>query len=201
MRQPSGKVKRFAVITIVIILLVIGVAYLQHLRKSESDQRQSDQATVNSRTPIVTQTTENVGAITTTKTHDGPIFKYLSMPKDEILSELGNSYKIIPTGAEGACEGYYYENLGLTFIFDTDKSVDWIDCDESVNIEGAREGMNFEQIQKLLGTAKIEETFIETPEFKAYEITYVKENAIICFLSMNKDGNNSDLYLRNNKPR
>ena len=120
------------------------------------------------------------------------IIKYLYLSKDELLKELGNNYEIVDTGAEGVLKGYYYKDLGITITFsDENKSVFWIDCDEKVDINGARAGMNFAEIQAILGKAAIEETWEETPTNKAYAIMYTIGKCNVTFKSFQKDGSNS----------
>jgi hypothetical protein len=55
--------------------------------------------------------------------------------------------------------------------------------------------MNFAQIQEKLGEVKIEDTWVETPEHKAYEISYTIDNCVYNFMSFKKDGSNSYLTM------
>jgi len=123
------------------------------------------------------------------------LFSYISLTKDEVIKKLGKKYKIESTGAEGLVEGFYYPDLGITFAFENeDNKVSRIDCNEKVEINGAKSGMNLKQIQQKLGTAKILESYIETPDNKCYDLRYIINNTSIEFTSMQKDG--SDSFLR-----
>lgn len=123
------------------------------------------------------------------------LLSLFKLKKDDILIKLGNTYKLVPAGAEGSYDGYWYKELGITIAFDADDSIAFIDCDKNVNIDGARAGMNFRQIQEKLGKSEVKETWIETPENKAYEITYTKDNCTISFVSAEKDGTDCNLSL------
>lgn len=113
--------------------------------------------------------------------------------QDDLLAKLGDGYEIVPSGSEGAYEGYYYKDLGLTFIFN--HKLLWIDCDNNVDIHGARPGMTFEEIMKVLGDTEIEDTFIEIPENKAYEISYDFDGFTLYCESVKNDGSGSWFYI------
>ncbi len=82
---------------------------------------------------------------------------------------------------------------------DTYDYLDWIDCDDTVDINGARAGMNFNQIQKILGKRKISKTWVETPENVAYEIEYKFEKCIVFFRSYHNDGRDSEAFIMSDK--
>ncbi len=127
-------------------------------------------------------------------TYSDPEIKEMFLAlQDELLAKLGDGYEIVPSGSEGTYEGYYYKELGLTFIFN--HKLLWIDCDDNIDIRGARPGMTFEEIMKVLGDAEIEDTFIEIPENKAYEIRYDLDGFTLCCESVNKDGSGSWFYM------
>lgn len=122
---------------------------------------------------------------------------FMSLTKSEILNKLGKSYEIVPAGAEGLEEGYYYKALGLTFTFDeSSNNVSEILCEDTVSINGAKAGMNFKQIQEKLGKTQVKDTWVEVPENKAYEIVYSIDNCMVKFLSFSKDGSKSVLHIR-----
>lgn len=37
------------------------------------------------------------------------------MPREEIIQKLGPDYAVEPAGPEGALDGYFYEDLGMSF--------------------------------------------------------------------------------------
>jgi hypothetical protein len=90
---------------------------------------------------------------------------------------------------------FFYKKLGITIIFDDSDNVDFVHCNKKIDINGARAGMNFLQIQEKLGKTHVKETWVETEHNKAYEIEYECENLIISFLSFKKDGTNSKLTI------
>ncbi|MEW6173316.1 MAG: hypothetical protein AB1510_09675 [Bacillota bacterium] len=116
----------------------------------------------------------------------------IGMNKDGVIYELGSDYEIVQTGAEGAYEGYNFKAYGMTFVFeDADDKIAWIECDGTVDIKGAKAGMNFAQVQEKLGKTKINDTWYETPENKAYELVYVIKNCRVEFVSSKEDGSDS----------
>lgn len=133
------------------------------------------------------------------KTDFNDVIQYLNMSKKIIFEKLGTNYKIVETGAEGVITGYYYKGLGITFTFSDTGSVSWIECNEKVDINGTKAGMNFEQIQRILGKTTIVESWVETPENKAYIIRYKISSAIVFFTSYNKDGRNSSVHVVRDK--
>ncbi len=123
------------------------------------------------------------------------LLSLFKLKKPDILTKLGDTYDIVLAGAEDSYDGYRYKGLGIVIAFDADDTIAFIDCDENVNIDGAKTGMNFAQIQEKLGMSKVKETWIETPEHKAYEITYTMGDCIISFMSQEKDGTDCGLSL------
>jgi hypothetical protein len=114
------------------------------------------------------------------------------LKKDEVLDKFGNDFVIVPEGGEGTEEGYMYEQFGLTFVFEgADNHIAWVSCSEKVDINGARTGMNFKQIQDKLGVAEINDTFIEIPEYRAFEINYRIGDCIVNFFSQDEEGKNA----------
>ncbi len=138
----------------------------------------------------------------TEKINDGilsDIERYLLMTKSQLIEELGDGYEEIETGAEGLIIAYYYKELGLTFSFSDDNEVVNVDCDKTVNINGARARMNFSQIQAVLGKRKIErytvQTFESEEEEVYYEISYSIGNCLVYFRSFSEDGSDSEVFV------
>ncbi len=113
--------------------------------------------------------------------------------KDKVLKELGDNYKIVGAGVEGSEEGYFYEDYGITIIFDEADKVYSIYCSPKVSIGGTHAEMNFEQVQKILGKAEIEDAWVETPENKAFSLSYKINDCTVNFLSYYEDGKESML--------
>lgn len=122
------------------------------------------------------------------------VMRCLSLTKDEVLAAYGHNFEIVRTGSEGEQEGYYYKNLGITFVYRADGEVMRIECKKSITINGAKAGMTFAQIKEKLGDAPIKQGFIEA-YFKIYILEYEVDNARIAFSSFNADGTNSRLII------
>lgn len=110
------------------------------------------------------------------------ISEFINLKKLDIISGLGGKYKIIGIGAEASFEGYAFENKDIAINFENDE-VNFITCGDKVDIHGANVNMNFEEIQKILGKTKVEETWYEDKSNKAYEIKYEIGNCKVVFLS------------------
>ncbi len=121
------------------------------------------------------------------------LFWILSMSKDMVSDVYGTEFEIIRSGAEGAQDGYYYKQRGISIIFTDDGNVGYVDCNENVDIDGATAGMSFIQIKEKLGEAKIEENWMETPDNKIYQLKYEMNGHTLIFESDNKEGNESRL--------
>lgn len=166
------------------------------------DQTNTPAVTIGTQTPEIALFTPT-NAPTATPTPNIPsvskkvkkILGYFDLKKPDLLKNLGKNYEKVATGAEGSYEGYFYKDSGITIVFEDDGSVAFIQCDETVNFNGAKAGMKFAEIKKKLGAAKIQETWIETPDHKAYELNYVIEHRKINFLSSEKEGNNSTVTI------
>lgn len=140
---------------------------------------------------------ENLIITTTPKA----LFSYLRFSKKEMISKLGKNYEIIANDNGGfKSTGYYYRKYGLTFEFieGEENFVSLIVCDETVDINGAKAKMNFEQIQKYLGKGYVFEAIdgrIPGEELKTYELLYKIYNQIIRFSSPYEDGKDSTLTI------
>ena len=142
---------------------------------------------------------EGIDTDTLTSLTKPELIGLVELTKDEIISKLGKKYKVILTGAENSFEGYYYESLGITIVFEYDGSVAFIECNEKVVIDGAHEGMNFSQIKEKLGEAKITETFYGIEENKGYKVEYIVGDCVLKFYSYSLDGSNSSLKIFKNR--
>lgn len=128
------------------------------------------------------------------------IFTLVHSNKDMVIQKLGNDFEIVNAGGDDPIEGYRYKDLGLTFAFDEpdSKEVSLIKCDNNIEIRGVRGGMTFSQIQNKLGKAPVYDTFISSPEYKAYEINYKIDNGIVEFFSRYEDGKESTMTIYKN---
>lgn len=129
------------------------------------------------------------------------LISYLEFNKKEMISELGKDYEIITIDHRAfKSTGYYYPKYGLTFEFEDEEGnyVSRIICDETVDINGAKAKMNFEQIQQYLGKGYVHEVIDERipgKELKSYELIYKIYDTIIRFDSPYEDGKDSMLII------
>lgn len=113
----------------------------------------------------------------------------LDLTKRDVEERVGKDYEVVGTGAEGACDGYYYRRLGITVSFGAEQEeVNWIDCDETFDIKGVHAGMDFMQIREVLGEGKPDETWMETPDYPVYMVEYEIGNLRVTFWSYSKEG-------------
>lgn len=113
------------------------------------------------------------------------IFDVLNLKKVEAIDQLGDDYYIDGIGAEGLMHGYYYDNKGIALAFVPDydlyyeedpDTIQWIQCDNKIDINGARFGMTFNEIQAILGDTEVidfdvEYMIIYSIEYQIGELT------------------------------
>ena len=93
---------------------------------------------------------------------------------EEAISILGDKYEEELTGDGLMC--YLFKDVGLNLIFEsyntaqTEIKVYTITFDESYSLYGCKSGMSFDQVKKKLGDVETVETFVETPDHKAYTL-------------------------------
>ena len=113
---------------------------------------------------------------------------YFAMPKDQLIATLGPGYEVAPAGPEGVCDGYFYEELGLTFAFYPDEDeLEMIDCDEPFKLNGVGAGNLFAEITAALGDNEIQETWIELPEYTAFMLEYQWGEIVYVFIAFDAD--------------
>lgn len=116
------------------------------------------------------------------------IDEYFTMTRKEIIEKLGSDYVIEPAGPEGACDGYYYEELGMAFAFYPDSDVlELIDCYPDFKIHGVGIGSLFPEILEALGDTEIIETWLELPIYTAFMVRYRFGNADYSFIAFEED--------------
>lgn len=124
------------------------------------------------------------------------VSNWFDMDKDSILELFDLDYDITQTGADDSYTGYYYKKLGLTFIFTpSGNTLVSILCEENVLINDAHAGMNFSEIQKLLGKSKINSVYIQDYQRTDYYLEYQYNNIRYEFSSNDGEGKNSTLTI------
>jgi hypothetical protein len=127
------------------------------------------------------------------------INKLLKLNKEEAINWLGNEYEIKAAGAEGQEKGYYFEKYGLTIIFDENDTLMILsaDCDQKVDINGARLGMTFSDIQEKLGVTEIRKLNVFEPNQSSYAIIYDFGNWHVWFGVDEKNNPTTAMEIRN----
>jgi len=116
------------------------------------------------------------------------ILTYLAMTKDELIVTLGQDYTIEPAGPEGVCDGYFYEDLGMTFAFYPDEdTLELIACDSNFRMDGVGVGSLFSEIMDVFGDTEIIESWMELPEYTIYLLEYQWGEAVFSFISFDVD--------------
>lgn len=138
-------------------------------------------------------TTSSIQESNSSSITDKKLKGFFLSTQEEILRSLGDTYEIIGIGAEGTDDGYYYKDLGLTFAFD--HGVSWIECDDDIIIHGVHAGMSFDEVMKTLGNTEIEESWMETPYNRTYDIYYDFDGFTLWFMSYSSDGQDAWLSI------
>jgi len=127
-----------------------------------------------------------------------PIPGYFALDKSALLYKLGNGFEIVPAGPEGTHSGYFFARTGLTFVFD-DFGADpemllFIDCNPTFVLHGVHSGMDFFDIQLILGEGEWEQLESDTDWMTSYTLTFQMGEYYMEFVSFFPDG--ADAWLR-----
>jgi hypothetical protein len=148
---------------------------------------QSDQLISSAESTVTAVTEINVTQTAVIK----DIFDIIGKTAEQVEQKFGNIYKKVNVNYDGYMEGFYYADIGITAAFGSDETVSCVYCTEKIDINGARSGMDFSQIQEKLGEAHLSQKWAETPVNAAYEIRYSTEGRTVVFFSRQKEGDNS----------
>lgn len=125
------------------------------------------------------------------------IESYFQKSKQDLIKHFGNEYSEgtetidechVPLNVIGYPDGLTFNNLSDNYSTPTR-----IECSDEVEIDGLKNGMNFNQIQKILGKKEIVKTWIANEENVAYKMTYTFGKVCLEVLSYSEDGSNSYL--------
>jgi len=119
------------------------------------------------------------------------IFDSIGMTEEQVEQKYGAAYKKIYVSYNGLMKGFFYSDMGFTIAFGNDGKVAYVYCSDKIDIKGARPGMDFSQIQKILGNAVIFQNWAENPVNSLYEIRYVLNGRKVVFFSRQEEGNDS----------
>ncbi len=118
------------------------------------------------------------------------IFDIIGKTSEQVEQKFGGSYKKVSMNYDGLMEGFFYSDLGLTAAFGSDGAVAFVYCTDKIDINGARSGMDFSQIQEKLGETVLNQKWADTPINAAFEIKYNFDGRTVVFFSQHKDGDN-----------
>ncbi|MWC27336.1 hypothetical protein [Paenibacillus sp. MMS18-CY102] len=134
------------------------------------------------------------------------IHQYLGVKRGDALklSASGSSEDTVAMqGSHMMFPTVYVEDLGVTFIY-PDDGVDSLPISLAVNEDtqsgilneiGARPGMNFQQIKRLMGQQEVKKTWTASEEDVTYELLYLMNGLRFSLQSCRQDGEASELYL------
>ncbi|WEK54527.1 MAG: hypothetical protein P0Y55_00135 [Candidatus Cohnella colombiensis] len=128
----------------------------------------------------------------------------MSLNEEQVVAKFGSEYSLY-YGNDGDThlgEGLYYAQYGMVIIFDYDQQpakVEYIFCQDNVDIKGAKMGMTFKEIQKILGKGELLD-FSDMPWGIAYPpfyiLTYEFGEFTVRFGADEKDGVTTELDIR-----
>lgn len=134
--------------------------------------------------------------------------EYLEMKLSEVIEitdeELSEDYDTLSIIESHMFFPYLFDKeLGLTFVFssktDDYKPICIVVSRESniqdFNVYGAKPGMDFSEIQELLGDADINMTWISNEENTVYEFCFQEGGVNYKFISYDEKGKDSVLYI------
>lgn len=124
------------------------------------------------------------------------IFDTLGMTGEQVEQKYGNGYKRIFVNYDGCMEAFLFSEKGLAVAFGSGGTVACVYCTDKIEINGARAGMDFSQIQEKLGETGLRQTWAETPIDAAYEIEYGYNGRTVVFISRQEEGNDSVMGIR-----
>lgn len=123
------------------------------------------------------------------------IFDSFGMTGEQVEQKFGSDYTKVSLNYGGYMEGFLYSGLGVTIAFDSGGKVTCVYCTDKIEINGAKAGMDFSQIQEKLGETSFRQTWVETPIDTAYEIEYRFNGRTVIFFSRQNEGDNSIMVI------
>ncbi|WEK54404.1 MAG: hypothetical protein P0Y55_18010 [Candidatus Cohnella colombiensis] len=120
------------------------------------------------------------------------IKKLISLTQEQVIEELGKEYgeyhKVIGKFELGY--GLFYERYGMIFVNEYYSNINSIYCRENVDINGAKLGMTFSEIQRFLGTEGVVERVEPESMYDQpyYKLIYTYDDFTICFAAYEKGG-------------
>lgn len=120
----------------------------------------------------------------------------IGLTEKEVEQKFGSDYKKVFVNYDKYMKAHIYSDLGLTVAFGNNDKVACVYCSDKVEFNGAKSGMNFSQIQAILGETSSRQSWAETPVNTVYEIQYRCQGRTVTFFSRQKAGNDSIMSIR-----
>jgi len=124
------------------------------------------------------------------------LIEAIGMSANQAIQTFGANYKKIKIDYGESRDSFLYSELGFYLAFDEDDKVASVYCTDQIDINGAKAGMDFSQIQEILGITSLIQTWANTPTNTIYELQYAYKDATIVFFSYENDGIGSILCIR-----
>ncbi|MFC5703251.1 hypothetical protein ACFPVX_18335 [Cohnella faecalis] len=127
------------------------------------------------------------------------IKELLSLTAEQVVEKLGDKRREYNKhwGQFELGNGLFYEQYGLIFAIDSDSQYT-IYSRENVEINGARLGMTFSEIQQYLGTEGVVD-WVEAYQ-PYYRLTYTYDDFTISFASYDEDGKTVEVKIQPREP-
>lgn len=131
-----------------------------------------------------------------TSNYDG-LVEIMGLNKQQVLDILGDNFTKVDAYEEDVYEddGYYYDEFGITIVFDDELAViDRIECNEKVDVYGAKIYMTISEIEGILGEGEFIDLNSENPPF--YALFYDLEYFTVWFGFEEEKGKSTDFQIR-----
>jgi hypothetical protein len=217
-REIKGMKQKFVIVIILIyIALFLSACEIQQNSNSNTDNNaiqkpsgkevtsQSPSTEAAEKSTTMEKSSQPV-PIKTTEISIEELTQFLNSKRSKIIKAVGNHTE---NGTVSIMESHmifpftFVKNLGLTFVFPNetdDFSPTYIIIDKETNIKdfnikGAKPGMDFRKIMGKLGKSHIVKTWFANEDNVAYKLDYVMDKVVYSFVSYDKQGKESQLYI------
>ena len=99
------------------------------------------------------EATKTAAVVTSESSVVGKLVEAVGMTEAQIRETFGKNYKDFSVSYDGYMKAYYYMEEGFIVAFGNDSKAKYIYCTDKIDVNGAKAGMNFAEIQALLGSS------------------------------------------------
>ena len=163
---------------------------------SSKNEPKQNESTIPSNSTVTNNSKVSNSNNDTVELTEQDINKLFTLSKDDIIKYLGNKYEIVDDD-ELIQNGYFFKKYLLTITFDDNNLINAIFCGDKVTVKGAKKGMNFASVMKILGKTTIEKMIFISDD--AFRISYENTQYIVTFTSYENTGEDSMLIIYNAK--